>query len=142
MQALTWCLHVLACCIISYLPVQGRWKSQSLCSTILETLVGVPFQTMRPPWLVNPLTKHCLELDCYNEALGLALEYNGEQHYKPVPCFHRGKDRALEMQVFRDEIKKSLCDQHRVILIIVPYTIPKAHLTSYILDKLQRIGFH
>lgn len=120
--------------------IHGRWKTQGMCKLILQELVGVPFYTVRPSWLTNPLTGRCLELDCYNDQLHLALEYNGKQHYKDVPCFHKGKDRALEMQVFRDEVKKTLCDKHGVTLIIVPYTIKAYNLTSYILGKLHRIG--
>jgi hypothetical protein len=44
----------------------------------LEILTGYRFKSVRPGWLENPLTGRNLELDCYNEYLKLALEYNGK----------------------------------------------------------------
>ena len=66
----------------------------------------------RPPWL-RPL-----ELDVHIPALRLALEYQGEQHYRVV----RGDEETLKRQQARDAQKRFKCAQHGVVLIEVPYT--------------------
>ena len=49
-----------------------------------------------------------MELDIYIDALQLALEYQGEQHYKPI--YHwSGTDFAT--QQIRDEEKRKACNQ-------------------------------
>ncbi len=37
-----------------------------------------------------------LEIDCYSPKLKLGVEYNGAQHYKFIPHFHKNKE-ALEI---------------------------------------------
>lgn len=109
---------------------------ERICKITLEILTGYRFESVRPDWLRNPLTGRNLELDCYNDTLKLALEYNGQQHYIFTPRFHKD-EYDLELQIYRDELKQSLCDQNGVTLIIVPYTISKQELCSYILRKLR-----
>lgn len=61
-----------------------------------------------------------LELDGYCEALNLAFEFNGIQHYKNVPHFHR--ENTIEEQQIRDQKKVKLCKDNNIKLIIIPYT--------------------
>jgi len=151
---LLYMIRVIAICLIPYLHMhmhKERYKNQAICRLILEALIGHKTRCVRHPLIKNPITGHNLELDCYYEPWKLALEYNGEQHYKYVPRFHKEKYSAydgkvvsgmrhFELQVFRDEVKKSLCDQNGITLIIVPYTIPKHKMVTYILGKLHMAG--
>ena len=107
-------------------------KGEAECKRVIEHIYGVPFQTqIRPKWLVNPSTGRCLELDLYNENLKLAVEYNGEQHYKYKPYFHKSfKD--FKAQVMRDNIKIDLCDELGIYLITVPYNVPVEKIETYI----------
>jgi len=136
-------LRIFLCVFISFCPNlilasfsgEKKWKMQTISKIILEILTHKKFDSVRPEWLKNPLTGRNLELDCFNLELRLAMEYNGKQHYEYTSHFHSSEDKFVQ-QVVRDEIKKDLCDENRVTLIIVPYTIQKENLTSYILDKL------
>src|SRR5690606_32389304 len=57
-------------------------KSENECRRVLQNIfIGYKFPNVRPDFMENNRTKRCLELDCYNEKLNLALEYNGKQHY-------------------------------------------------------------
>ena len=58
-----------------------------------------------------------LELDCFNEDLKLAFEYQGTQHYKPVRRW--GGKKAFEKQQYRDEIKRQKCKELGIRLIEV-----------------------
>lgn len=70
-------IRFLCCHLIVYLPLGGKWKMERICKITLEILTGYRFESVRPDWLRNPLTGRNLELDCYNDTLKLALEYNG-----------------------------------------------------------------
>ena len=106
---------------------KNRWCA--LCSTrkmerytkeIAETIIGKPFEKVRPGWLANKSNNN-LELDMYNDELKLAIEYNGIQHYKYEKFFHKSKE-DFEARVAADELKVKLCKKNHVDLIVVPYT--------------------
>lgn len=132
-------LKMMACYLIPYVFItNATFKTEPLCRCIIECLTGVSFSSVRPTWLRNPLTGRSLELDGYNEELAIAFEYQGRQHYERVSRF-QDTDEKFKMQVFRDEVKKSLCDEHGISLIIIPYTVQREHLPSYIHRKLLMI---
>lgn len=58
-------------------------------------------------------------IDIYNAKLKLAIEYNGEQHYKSVDIF--GGDAALQIQKIRDSQKLDKMTKHGCIIYIIPY---------------------
>jgi len=64
-----------------------------------------------PKWLGRQ------HLDIYFPELNIAIEYQGEQHYKPINFF--GGQEALEKTIERDERKKLLCDMNNCFLIYV-----------------------
>lgn len=117
-------------------------KGEILCRRILEGKFGKSFNKARPNFLRNPVTggDFNLELDCYNEELGLALEYNGAQHYKYIPYFHKNKEAFLN-QKYRDEMKRSKCKENGISLIEVPYTVRLEELDGYIEKELYKFGF-
>lgn len=97
-------------------------KGEQKCRNYLEKRFKLHFNNTRPNFLVNPITKEKLELDCYNPKLKLAVEYNGIQHYRYTPKFHKNYAIFLN-QRYRDYIKKQLCKKYNIKLIIVPYWI-------------------
>jgi hypothetical protein len=112
------------------------WKNQIECLQILTEITGKEFRQLRPKFLNR------LELDCYNEELKLALEYNGKQHYKYNPFFHRNNKENLIKQQERDKLKQELCDKNGIYLIIVPYweidkkTFIEEKYSNYILSQV------
>lgn len=119
----------------------GAASGEERCRAILERLFGRPFPKVRPEWLTNPATGHRLELDCYCEELGLAVEYDGIQHSVFVPHFHGTEDK-FDAQVQRDRHKERLCQEHRVSLVRVPYTHHgEDRLEPFLRAELQRRGF-
>ncbi len=54
--------------------------------------------------------------------LGLALEHQGEQHYKAISAF--GGDNALQRNRERDVIKRRLCEQNAVLLVEIKFDEP------------------
>ena len=100
------------------------------CST-LEEIYKKPFKSVRPDFLRNPETGRNMELDCYNEELKIAVEYNGIQHYC-WPNYTKCTKEEFIRQVQRDQLKVKLCDENGVYLIRVPYKVPKSMIATYI----------
>ena len=116
---------------------KGRFISigERMCCKTLERIYGLPFVSTWPDWLRNPETGSKLELDCYNDDLKIAVEYNGEQHYK-WPNFTNQTYQEFINQARRDNLKADLCDKNGVYLITVPYTVAHNDIESYIMAHL------
>jgi hypothetical protein len=112
-------------------------KGETECRRVVEHLTGKPFPKTRPSFMMNGVSGYNLELDCYNDELKIAVEYNGEQHYKYIPYFHTSKDAFYNLK-YRDDMKQRLCEQNGINLIIVPYTVKHEDIESYIKNLLQK----
>ena len=98
-------------------PNCNRFKTEKLCISIIEHLTDHKFIKCRPSFLDG------LELDGFNADLQLAIEYNGEQHYKIVDYFHRNGIYDLLTQVEHDKLKKRKCQENGIYLMIVPHYV-------------------
>jgi hypothetical protein len=117
-------------------------KGEVECRRVLKYIFGKPFNKERPNFLRNPVTggSFNLELDCYDDELRLACEYNGKQHYHFLPYFHKNKE-AFMNQKYRDDMKRRMCKDAGVNLIEVPYNIPLQNIKSYIENQLLALGY-
>jgi hypothetical protein len=117
-------------------------KGETITRNALETYFNKPFNKDRPDFLRNPVTGgvHNLEIDCFNSELRLGVEYNGVQHYKYTPFFHRNKD-AFQNQKYRDDMKRRMCIDNGITLIEIPYTIKPNDIGSYLINQLKLNGF-
>ncbi len=113
-------------------------KGEKICRETMEKIYGVPFKNTRPSWLKNDLTGRCLELDCYNEKLKLAVEYDGK-HHSVFPNFLKQTYKEFKDQMRRDQLKKELCKKHGIHLINVPYTVSFDLIPTYIMYHLPEI---
>lgn len=110
--------------------------AEKLACDVLRQHYKVKFEaSVWPEWLKTPETKRGLELDCYNEHLKIALEYDGPQHYVFPNRWHKTEKEFLN-QVKRDRIKERLCRERGVWLIRVPYTVSKNKLREFILERI------
>ena len=66
-----------------------------------------------------------IEADFYLPDVGrqpMVIEYHGEQHYKYVPHFYKGKRvRSFEIQKQRDRYLRKYCSEHHIRLLEIPY---------------------
>lgn len=100
----------------TWCPFCYVYLNEEKCRYVLETLLGKTFQKTRN---VLPLG---YELDGYNQDLKLAFEYHGIQHYKFDKFFYKSKDKFIE-RMQRDALKKELCANNGIKLIVIPYKI-------------------
>ena len=120
----------------SWCPICSAGLSENITRLILERITEKPFPKIRPKWLLSNTGKR-LELDGYNEELGIAFEYNGIQHYKNNEFFHNSEN-ALDKRQIDDLQKLNLCREHNVYLIVVRYDIPKEEIFPNLLNELEK----
>ena len=115
-----------------------KYKSELLTRQIFESLFGKKFHKKRPKILER------LELDGYCEELNLAFEYNGIQHEKYSPYFHRDGPDDFQAQLERDTRKRELCEKNGIRLVDIPskynHKDPEK-LRKYIESCLHDLGF-
>lgn len=123
-------------------PVPQTSKGELKCRQVLQKIFKRPFNKARPDILRNPITggENNLELDCYDEELKLAVEYNGVQHYKFIPFMHRNKE-TFHNQKYRDYVKRNLCAENGINLIEVPYTVRNEEIEEFLIEKLTNLGY-
>jgi len=95
-------------------------RGEQLTRLIFEAIFETQFPKARPKWLRSS-SGVLLELDGYSEKMGLAFEYQGQQHYGHEPLFHRTK--SFERQEKRDEEKRLLVKNSsiKILLIEIPF---------------------
>lgn len=113
-----------------------RSKPEQICKKILQRMFRRKFIRIKPKWLKNPETGYPLELDCYNEELGIALEYNGIQHYE-WPNFTGQTEKQFQAQKRRDQFKIQRCREVGVRLLIIKYDVPMYKLEDEIFRQLD-----
>lgn len=96
----------------------SRWKRED---ELYRLVVGLfPATTIHreasPPWLGRQ------RLDIFLPELKLAIEHQGEQHYRPVGAFG-GEQAFVELQE-RDQRKRTLCQEHGVTVVDVRFDAP------------------
>lgn len=100
-------------------PYCSSSKSEKIIKYIIEELMEIKLNKIRPEFLRFPQTGRCLELDMYNDSIKLAFEYQGSQHFEIVPMFKMTKVDLIKYQE-RDAFKKDKCLQNNIKLICLP----------------------
>lgn len=95
------------------------------------------FTRTRPAWLMNDRA-NLMELDGYNEELGIAFEHNGRQHYE-IDGYLVTNAAQLRMREDDDAAKARICEDHGVALVVVPWDVPEGEIqeltTRYLRSK-------
>jgi hypothetical protein len=107
------------------------WLSETIVFKIIQEIL--PNQEIimhhRPVWLEN------LELDIYVPNLHFGIEYQGQQHFKPIKIW--GGEKALKEVQERDKRKADICRKIGITLVHINYTDP---LTKSFISKILEIN--
>jgi hypothetical protein len=134
----------------------GRWcpwcplKSETFCREVLSALFPKHTfdKTRSLPWLPVGVGGRPLELDMYNEALQLALEFNGFLHEGPVEAF--GGAPLYAKILVHDARKAEACSTEGICLIVVPAsevgggngrTAKRRQIVQFIWDAVEDLGY-
>lgn len=78
-----------------------------------------------------------LPFDFYIPSANMAIEYDGEQHFKSVEYW--GGDKKFEERINYDKIKNQYCDDNDIFLVRIPYTITGEGLTKMLDGAIKPI---
>ncbi len=121
-------------------------KSEEKCRRVFENIFRRRFPSVRPEFLTNPVTNKRLELDGFCPSIptplgrGLAFEYDGIQHAKYKPYFHRHGRPEFVYQQKRDSWKDLKCAHEGILLIRIPHVVTPENLRPFIERELARKG--
>src|SRR3989344_9367017 len=118
-------------------PICSTRVGEKICRSYFEAFFKAKFPKKYPTWLKGSKGRN-LELDGYCKELGIAFEYQGEQHYKPFHYFNRSF--SLDKIKQHDQFKKQKCLDNNVILIQVPYHTDYKILGRWIEEECKRNG--
>ncbi len=108
--------------------MQREFKQERAVDNVLkEFFPRLEFLQVRPTWLMGK-KGYPLELDFYCEEIKLAIEVQGEQHYKP--CFSKAFSVSVEELLSiqgRDCLKEEICAAKGVTLCKIIYNQGKSY---------------
>lgn len=104
--------------------LKTRWKNEYALYSVINDKFPDAIYQYHCHWLGYQ------SLDIYVPSKNIAFEYQGKQHYEAVSYF--GGEKALEMQMARDQRKRKLCQDNGVLLIEWRYDEP---VSSVVLDR-------
>ena len=103
--------------------VGDAYVNETLLANITKKMFPDTIRQYSPKWLGKFI------LDIYVPSLNLAIEYNGEQHYKPIKRF--GGEEKLIKQQARDEYVRVKCKEFNVLLLEWHYTTKVTERSVY-----------
>lgn len=121
----------------SWCPVCSQGVSERFCRAAFEKIFNMKFPKRRPKWLMNPETGFNLELDGYCEKGNIAFEFQGRQHFQEVSFFQ--EKYTLHERKKLDLLKRRICKEHGVILIVVPM-MPYEKMVPFIIGSCKKNG--
>lgn len=98
------------------IPKVGEgWVNETQLFRLISTMFSeyTVIREASPEWLGRQ------RLDIYIPALSLAIEYQGEQHYRPISLF--GGEEGLKKTKERDRVKLTRCRQNGVKIVYFSY---------------------
>lgn len=118
--------------------IYGQLYFEEICRWYFEQIFQAKFPKMKLKWLKNPNSGYYLQLDGFSKRLRIAFEYNGPQHYEFTLPYHKSQQDLIDQQ-YRDALKRNLCKEMNVLLIIVPYWIEPENMQKFIISQYENL---
>lgn len=121
----------------------NKCKLQSKNESLIELYIqscGYEYETQKTfPSCINPATGRKLRFDFYLPSVNACIEYDGEQHFKPISIW--GGDDALLKNKERDKIKTEFCIENGVILTRINFRDNVTEMMDLITSEIEDLLF-
>ena len=116
-------------------PFDNESKGETLVRVYLEKNKISFKQYQKLQGCFSEINGRCILLtfDFYLPELNVVIEYDGEQHFRPIERF--GGEKTFNRQKMLDEIKNKFCDKSNIKMIRLPYTVKKSTDIKKLLDN-------
>lgn len=91
------------------LAISSRWRSERELYDLVRSRFPDAVRQLRPKWLLGQ------SVDIYVDSIRVAFEYQGIQHFEPVPYF--GGEEALRWRQVLDARKRERLAAHCIALV-------------------------
>lgn len=119
---------------IDFFPVSEKFKI--ILQVVTEYLCESPILEWKHDKLINPKTGINLRIDAYFKENNIAIEFDGEQHFKYKPHYHKTYDKFLYRK-YLDNLKNNIMENLNIPLIRFKYD---DNLTNeFILSKIKQV---
>ena len=127
-------------CSVTDLTTKHTMSCGCMCKSKGELYIEEILQELNIDYERQKRFKDCknkklLPFDFYIIKHNICIEYDGEQHYKPID-FWGGEARFLERQL-NDKIKNDYCSKNNITLIQIPYTKAKQEIFEIIYNLMS-----
>lgn len=129
----------------TWCPLCKNKRQRHLTKTISQIFGKARIKVnYKPKWLKNPKTNNRLEIDIFIPQLKIGIEYNGEQHYKPIRfgsiSIERAKNRLKYVKAL-DKIKaKEVLKNKDKIKYFIIFRYDEDLSLDQIITKLTNAG--
>lgn len=113
-------------------PKCSESHGERLVASILDE-IGIPYESQKK--FPDCVYKNELPFDFYVPSMNTLIEYDGEQHFKPIAIF--GGEERFAIRVKRDTIKSDYANEKGFNLIRIPYTLANTEVKDLILSKIN-----
>jgi very-short-patch-repair endonuclease len=115
-------------------PHDSESKGETIVRSILDKYKVEYFQYHYLEGCLSTKNNKCYKLtfDFYLPKKNIVIEYDGEQHFRPVDMF--GGSKTFERQVILDSIKNKFVEDNNIGIIRIPYTFKKREQIEKILS--------
>lgn len=115
------------------------YKEEQVCKLLEDKWF---FKITRQKTFEDCVDKRCLPFDVYLDDYNVLIEYQGEQHYKPIRYSSESLEEAEEKFKYtkaHDLIKQNYCKTNNIPLIEIPYW-EFDDLEYFLFDKLVKLN--
>lgn len=125
----------------TWCPECSRFKTQKLlkniCEEIFNTKIILGFRGF--DWLKSKKIGPGQEIDIWIPKYKIAIEYDGEQHFRPIKCF--GGEKKFVYTKMMDKIKNKKIKSHsKDIKYFVRFNYTEPITKKYVIEKLTKGG--
>lgn len=105
-----------------------------------EEIVCDILDKIKEPYIREYIFADCkntypLRFDFYLPNRNICIECNGQQHYHPVDFF--GGETRHKTVLHNDAIKKQYCNNNKIVLVCLPYTLSEQEIETELLSILN-----